>query len=249
MCHNLVAVGNLKTIRKELVKDIFASARFNNDGFALHTNTMREPLRTLNMQEFMRCLFREINNSNAVHFHLRAITSGVVSVENCHLYKVWDMYMSHNGIVSRLTRNPVFSDTNLFAKKLSENSKSSGRTIIKAAKKYSAQGCFIFTSKNFDRIMVMSIAKTAYLYYLPKISMISNTPISISRYGYTVSPAIELNNVLMEFSVEDSMLVPQKKYNIVLPDPTPYYLYNCSVPELDKELLREYSKDAVWFTC
>lgn len=252
MCHNLAAFGNLKALRKDLIKDVLISTRFNNDGFALYANTMPEPLRTLDMQQFMRQFIRQITTANAIHFHLRATTAGAVSVENCHLFRVWNTYISHNGVIARLARNPVLSDTHLFAKKLSENARFfNARTIIKAAKKYSAQGCFIFTSTDFERVAVMSIAKTSYLYYLPKISIVSNTPISISRYGYTINHAIELNNVLVEFANEDSMLIPKKKYNIVLRDPLPYYLCNgqINVPEIDREMLREYSKDSAWYVC
>ncbi|MEM1673123.1 MAG: hypothetical protein QXT86_13820 [Archaeoglobaceae archaeon] len=127
MCRNLMFVTlkqNGSRIPICVLEDILKSAIYNNDGFGIYVKFMKREflVRTLSLFEYTRALVR-LENENIIllHTHLRAATSGLISIENVHLWSLNGIMFSHNGYVSKYTANACSTvKIRLFRKKIIE---------------------------------------------------------------------------------------------------------------------------------
>ena len=98
MCFNIIIFNPSKSNLMNIFNSIEKYARINNDGFSLVSFDPFMHLRTLDLNEYKATL-PSVVNAKLIHIHFRAGTSGTVNINNVHMWKVSDFYVSHNGYV------------------------------------------------------------------------------------------------------------------------------------------------------
>ncbi|MEM5882600.1 MAG: hypothetical protein QXS69_04035 [Candidatus Aenigmatarchaeota archaeon] len=110
MCRNLMFISRKpygSRIPIYVFEDILESMKYNDDGFALYVKFLKREyqIRTLSLYEYVRTLIRlENENILLLHTHLRAATTGTISVDNVHLWTQNDIMFSHNGYVTKYAK-------------------------------------------------------------------------------------------------------------------------------------------------
>ena len=109
MCFNVVVINKRRRNIRTQVLNLLTYAQFNPHGFSIYTVRDGEEmvLRTLSFKELHSFVKESVSDNELVHMHFRFATSGSVSVENVHMWRVEHpsgyYYASHNGVVHKYT--------------------------------------------------------------------------------------------------------------------------------------------------
>jgi predicted glutamine amidotransferase len=218
MCFNIVIFNPSKANLSNIFNSIERYARINNDGFSLVSFDPYQYLRTLNLNEY-KAILPSVANAKLVHIHFRAGTSGTVTLDNVHMWKVSDFYVSHNGYVGeysffytpyadptvRWTKN-VNSDTyelvhsNKF-QELIENR--NWRELIKFLNQKHFYGVLLMN--NEYEIVAFSRLKPFYIMSYGDMLMFSNTLLSLEKSIKVFG--IRLMKTIPYKSIEDQLIV------------------------------------------
>ena len=103
MCFNMAILLSDEELFSEVKDDIIDviadMSQFNSDGFSIHyVGSKSRVVRTLDLYSFIEEI-EKIDKAKMIHVHLRARTSGDISIDNVHMWRVGDFYFSHNGFV------------------------------------------------------------------------------------------------------------------------------------------------------
>jgi hypothetical protein len=96
MCFNIVIYNPRNKNLERIFQVINRNSIINNDGFSIWSNSVY--LRTLNFNEFRKAQEQAIRD-RIVHIHFRKASSGSVNLDNVHMWKINNYYVSHNGFV------------------------------------------------------------------------------------------------------------------------------------------------------
>ena len=112
MCFNMVII-NRNNKELNIIEEIVDTySKVNIHGFSLwsynYVSNDEVLVRTLDYDEFIEKL-RKVRNYSIIHVHLRYASSGIVSVDNVHMWKITNndkyYYVSHNGYVHRYCKH------------------------------------------------------------------------------------------------------------------------------------------------
>jgi len=237
MCYNLIVKifdvnKKQKKEVKNLLKEIFNEFKYNDDGAFLYNSLSSQIIRTLNYNEFEKKLENlKISNNTLIHMHLRKATSGSVTEQNIHGWQIGNYICSHNGYYgysyyysmskSKLDDN---SDSYEFFSKNAEAINNEDIDKIDTDGFYGVAYCNSLDSK---KLLIISKHKTAKLYYLRSLILISNESLDniLSQY-YTVGdfkfrltmPKAEIENKIILLDTNTFKIIKQR-------DIKDYYYY------------------------
>ena len=218
MCFNIVIFNPSKSNLMSVFDNIERYARINNDGFSLISFDPFVHLRTLNLDEYKAILPR-VTNAKLIHIHFRAGTSGTVNIDNVHMWKIKDFYVSHNGYVgeysfayfqytdpvTKWTKN-VNSDTyelvhdSRFQELLKDRNWQELIRFLNAKHFYG-----VLLMNNEYLIVAFSRLKPFYIMSYGDILMFSNTLLNLEKSIKVFG--IKLMRTIPYRSVEDQLLV------------------------------------------
>jgi hypothetical protein len=175
-------------------------------------------LRTLDLNEYKATL-PSVANAKLIHIHFRAGTSGTVNIDNVHMWRIHDFYVSHNGYVGeysffytpyadptvRWTKN-ANSDTyelvhdNRFQKLLKDRN---WKELIKFLNQKHFYGVLLMN--NEYEIVAFSRLKPFYIMSYGDILMFSNTLLSLEKSIKVFG--IRLMKTIPYKAVEDKLIV------------------------------------------
>jgi len=237
MCYNLI----LKTINinkkqkkevKNLLKEIFKEFRYNDDGAFLFNSSVNQIIRTLDYAQFEKKLQNlKIDNNTLLHMHLRKATSGSVSEQNIHGWRFENYICSHNGYYGYgyyYTLNKSKLDDNSDSYEFFEKNKDAiNSENIEAIDVEGFYGVAYCNSLDSSRLLIISKHKSAKLYYLKNLILISNESLdSILSQYYTIGdlkfkmtvPKAEIENKIVLLDTESFKILKQR-------DIKDYYYY------------------------
>jgi len=230
MCYNLI-VKTFEINKKQkkevrnLLKEIFEEFKYNDDGAFLYNSLTSEVIRTLDYNEFEKKLRSlKIDDNTLIHLHLRKATSGSVSEQNIHGWRFDNYICSHNGYYgysyylsvskSKLDDN---SDSFEFFEKNKDAINNEDLDSIDVDNFYGVAYC---NSINASKLLIISKHKTAKLYYLKDLILISNESLdSILSQYYTVGdlkfkmtvPKAEIENKIMLIDTNTFKIIKQRE--------------------------------------
>jgi len=194
MCYNLI----LKTINinkkqkkevKNLLRQIFEEFRVNDDGAFLYNSLTSQIIRTLDYQQFEKKLENlRIDNNTLLHMHLRKATSGSISEQNIHGWRFDNYICSHNGYYGygyyyTLSKKELNDNSDSF-EFFSKNSKAINEENIDEIDVDNFYGVAYCNSIDSKKLLIISKHKSAKLYYLKSLVLISNESLDslLSQY-------------------------------------------------------------------
>jgi len=98
VCFNTVIVNPRKKRLQFLDGVLRAEMLSNRDGYGLWSYDPDVYARSVKMEDFWRW-WEEARSARLIHVHFRAASSGSVDLDNVHMWRVGDYYVSHNGYV------------------------------------------------------------------------------------------------------------------------------------------------------
>jgi len=230
MCYNLI----LKTINvnkkqkrevRNLLKQIFEEFKYNDDGAFLYNSLTNQIIRTLNYDEFAKKIENlKVGDNMLLHMHLRKATSGSVSVQNVHGWRFENYICSHNGYygegyyysisAKKLNDN---SDSYEFFSKNAEAINSENLEAIDVEGFYGVAYCNSIDSK---KLLIISKHKSAKLYYLKNLILISNESLDsiLSQYYQVgdlkfklVVPKTEIENKIVLLNTDNFKILKERE--------------------------------------
>jgi len=196
-----MVIINKKNRQLDIIEKIVGIYKeVNNHGFSLwsynYVNNDEVLVRTLDYSEFKEVL-KNVKNYNIVHIHLRYASSGLVSIDNVHMWRISNnskyYYVSHNGYVHKYCKhkyiiengivyivnndNSIYSDTYELV-----NNNAEFRELIFAEKfrKLSRllddvefHGVMFLT--NPSDLIVISVGKEVHIYDYGNVLIMSNS--------------------------------------------------------------------------
>jgi len=218
MCFNIIIFNPSKSNLMNIFGSIERYARINNDGFSLVSFDPHRYLRTLDLNEYKATL-PSVANAKLVHIHFRAGTSGTITLDNVHMWKIHDFYVSHNGYVGeysffytpytdpavKWTKN-INSDTYelVHSKEFQELIENRDwKELIKFLNKKSFYGVLLMN--NEYEIVAFSRLKPFYIMSYGDMLMFSNTLLSLEKSIKVFG--IRLMKTIPYKAIEDKLIV------------------------------------------
>jgi len=232
MCFNIVIYNPNGKNLKKIFRAINRYARINKDGFSIWTSD-NIYVRTLDFNEFLLAQTMA-RKSEIIHTHFRLASQGAVNLENVHMWKVGNYYVSHNGYVGKyclqwnlctldkyfpgvyypIPTMPMVNDTKSDTYKLitDENfvkyvEQKSWEQLMQYLRSVNFYGVMFLTNEN--EMIGLSVNKGIHITFTKGILTFSNAPIrvtSFKRYGIGLKAERIIKNTILRFDFNDETL-------------------------------------------
>ena len=243
MCYNLV----LKTFEvnkkqkkevKNLLKEIFREFSYNDDGAFLYNSLTSQIIRTLDYNEFEKKLENlKINNNTLLHMHLRKATSGSISEQNIHGWRFDNYICSHNGYYGMSFSKKELNDNSDSYEFFNKNKDAINEEDIDNIDVDNFFGVAYCNSLDSSKLLIISKHKTAKLYYLKSLVIISNESLdSLMSQYYEVGdfkfkmtvPKTEIENKVVLLDTNSFKILKQREIR----DYYYYYSYKSNYSDI-----------------
>jgi len=222
MCFNVVALNPRRGGLGFLVDVADWQARYNGNGYSLWAHSPDAYVRTLDYGEFKAAL-RGVLSAKIVHYHLRLASSGDISIENVHMWKVGDYYVSHNGFVSAYRGGLGDGPSDTYQLVMSDEFREAVEArdweyLGEVLKEVGFYGVMFLTSP--ESVVAVSLHKTVKVHDFGDVLVLSNKRLRKKYYrkwGFRFSrtpPSTSLMNAIAEVDPRTMMVVRVRRIEV-----------------------------------